>query len=43
VNERVLTVRPDNGPIGPKHVDLYVSLMVIIDVLDEKIYILCEV
>jgi hypothetical protein len=32
VNERVLTVRPDDGPIGPKRVALYVSLMVIIDV-----------
>jgi len=32
VNEPVLTVRPDDGPIGPKHVALYVSLMVIIDV-----------
>jgi len=30
-------VRPDDGPIGPKHVALYVLLMVIIDVLDENI------
>jgi len=33
VNEPVLTVRPDDGPIGPKHVALYVLLMVVIDVL----------
>jgi hypothetical protein len=37
VNEPVLIVRPDNSPIGPKHVALYVLLMVIIDVLDENI------
>ena len=30
-------VRPDDGPIGLKHVVLYVLLMVIIDVLDENI------
>jgi hypothetical protein len=36
-NEPVLIVRPDDGPIGPKHVALYVLLMVIIDVLDENI------
>ena len=38
VNKPVLMVRPDDGPIGPKHVALHVSLMVIIiDVLDENI------
>ena len=37
VNEPVLIVRPDDGPIGPKHVSLYVLLTVIIDVLDENI------
>jgi len=37
VNEPVLIVRPDNGPIGPKHVALCVLLMVIIDVLDGNI------
>jgi hypothetical protein len=37
VNEPVLIVRPDNSLIGPKHVALYVLLMVIIDVLDENI------
>jgi hypothetical protein len=36
----VLIVRPDDGPIGPKHVALYVLLMVIIDVLDKNINIL---
>ena len=30
VNEPVLIVRPDDGPIGPKHVALYVLLIVII-------------
>jgi hypothetical protein len=40
VNEPVLIVRPDDGPIGPKHVAYYVLLMVLIDVLDENIYIL---
>ena len=34
VTEPVLIIRPDDGPIGPKHVALYVLLMVIIDVLD---------
>jgi len=34
VNEPVVIVRPDDGPIGSKHVALYVLLMVIIDVLD---------
>ena len=33
VNEPGLIVRPDDGPIGPKHVALYVLLMVVIDVL----------
>jgi hypothetical protein len=37
MNEPVLTVRPDDGPIGPKHVALYVLLMAIIDVLYENI------
>jgi hypothetical protein len=37
VNEPVLIVRPDDGPTGPKHVALYVLLMVIIDVLDGNI------
>jgi hypothetical protein len=32
VHEPVLIVRPDDGPIGPKHVALYVLLMAIIDV-----------
>jgi hypothetical protein len=32
----VLTVRPVDGPIGPKHVALCVLLMVRIDVLDEN-------
>jgi hypothetical protein len=35
--EPILIARPDVGPIGPKHVALYVLLMVIIDVLDENI------
>ena len=34
MNEPVVIVRPDDGPIGSKHVALYVLLMVIIDVLD---------
>jgi len=37
VTEPVLIVRPDDGPIGPKHVALNVLLMVIIDVLEENI------
>jgi hypothetical protein len=37
VNEPVPMVRPDDGPIGPKHVTLYVLSMVIIDVYDENI------
>ena len=37
VNEPVLVVRPDDGPIGPKHVALYIFLMVIIDVLDGNV------
>jgi hypothetical protein len=36
MNEPVLVVRPDGGPLGPKYVVLYVLLMVI-DVLDENI------
>ena len=31
--EPVLIVRPDDGLIGPKHVALYVLLMLITDVL----------
>jgi len=34
VNEPVLIVWPDDGPIGLKHVALNVLLKVIIDVLD---------
>jgi hypothetical protein len=37
LNKPVFIVRPDDGPIGPKHVALYVLLMVIIDVLDKNI------
>jgi len=37
VNESVFIVRPDDGPIGPKHVALYVLLMFVIDVLDGNI------
>jgi len=37
VKEPVLIVRPDDGPIGLKHVALYVLSMVIIDMLDENI------
>ena len=37
VNEPVLLVRPDDGPIGLKHVALNVLLMVRTDVLDENI------
>ena len=38
VNEPVLIVRPDDGLIGPKHVALYVLLMlIIVGVLDENI------
>ena len=33
----VLIVRRDDGPIGLKHVALYVLSMVIIDMLDENI------
>jgi hypothetical protein len=36
-------VRPDDGPIGLKHVVLNVLLMVIIDVLDENINILYKI
>jgi hypothetical protein len=42
VNEPVLIVRPDDGPIGLKHVALYVLVMVITDVLDENINILLK-
>jgi len=35
--EPVLIARPNDGPIGPKRVALYVLLMVIIKVLDENI------
>jgi len=35
--EPVLIARPDDGPIRPKHVALYVLLMVIIEVLEENI------
>jgi hypothetical protein len=34
VIEPVLIIRPDDGPIGPKHVALNVVLMVIKDVLN---------
>jgi len=37
VNEPVLIIKPDDGPIGPKLVALYVLLMIIIDVLDGNI------
>ena len=37
MNEPVLIVRPDDGPIGPKHVALYVLLMVIIEVFGGNI------
>jgi hypothetical protein len=37
VNESVPIVRPDDGPIGPKHVALNVLFMVIIDALNENI------
>jgi hypothetical protein len=37
VNEPVPIVRPDDGPIGPKHVALHVLLMIIIDVVDGNI------
>ena len=43
MNEPVLIVRPDDGPIGPKHVALYVLLMVTIDVLDGNINILYKI
>jgi hypothetical protein len=37
VNKLVLIARPDDDPIGPKHVALYVLLIIIIDVLDKNI------
>ena len=37
VNEPVLIVGPDDGPIGLKHVALYVHLIVAIDVLHGNI------
>ena len=37
MNEPVLIVRPDDGPIGPKHVALCVLLMVKLGMLDENI------
>ena len=37
LNEPVLIVMTDDGPIWPKHVALNVLLMVIIDVLDGNI------
>jgi hypothetical protein len=37
VNEPVPIVRPDGGPIGPKHVALNLLSVVIVDVLDENI------
>jgi hypothetical protein len=43
VNEPVLIVRPDDGPIGLKHVALYVLLMIIIDVLDGNINTLFKI
>jgi len=43
VTEPVLIIRPDDGPIGPKHVALNVLVMVIIDVLDENINTLYEI
>ena len=43
VNEPVLTARPDDGPIGLKHVALNVLLMVIIDVLDGNINTLYKI
>jgi hypothetical protein len=46
-NEPVFIIRPDDGPIGPKHVAFYVRLMVIVGVLDKRINTvlkhLCEV
>jgi hypothetical protein len=37
VNEPVLIERPSDGLIGPKHVALYVLLMLVLDVLDGNI------
>jgi hypothetical protein len=43
VNEAVLIVRPDDGPIGLKHVALNVLLIVKIHVLDENINTLYKI
>jgi len=43
VNEPVLIVRPDDGPIGLKHVAVNVLVMVIIDVSDEYINTLYKI
>jgi hypothetical protein len=43
VNEPILIVRPDDGPIGLKHVALNVLLMVIIDVVGENINTLYKI
>jgi len=43
VIKQILIVRPDDVPIGPKHVALYVLLMVIIDVLDGNINTLYKI
>jgi hypothetical protein len=43
VNEPVLIVRLDDGPIGLKHVALNILLMVIIDVFDENINTLYKI
>jgi hypothetical protein len=43
VNEPVLIVGPDDGPIGLKHVALNVVLMVIIGMLDENINTLYKI
>ena len=43
VNETVLIIRPDDGPIGLKHVALNVLLIVKIHVLDENINTLYKI
>jgi hypothetical protein len=43
VNKTVLIIRPDDGPIGLKHVALNVLLIVIIDVLDKNINTLYKI